>query len=326
MTTNPHLVLDGIAATAAAVGAARTILCVERDRSMVVAALRHALDERPTRPGSNPVELALTPNRYVAGQETALVHWLNGGEARPTFGARPFERGVGGRPTLVDNVETLANVGLIARYGDVWYRQVGTRSEPGSMLVTVAGDVGRPGVLEIPIGCQLGEVLSSAGAATVRAVLVGGYFGTWLAGDHLWRVPISVQGLAELGARPGCGVIAVVPDGVCALAEVAAVAGWFAANSAGQCGACLFGLADIAGAMRGVVDGAPGAADAARRWANMVKGGGACQLPDGAACFVESALAVFADEVEEHRSGRCHRPYAGHLPVPAPAPAPGGWR
>jgi NADH:ubiquinone oxidoreductase subunit F (NADH-binding) len=116
--------------------------------------------------------------------------------------------------------------------------------------------------------------------------------------------------------------VSVVPEHSCALAEVATVADWYAANSSGQCGPCLFGLADIAGAMRGLLAGEAGAEDAARRWTAMVRGRGACALPDGAAMFVESALDAFPDELAAHRRGGCGRPHGGYLPVPPP----GAWR
>jgi NADH:ubiquinone oxidoreductase subunit F (NADH-binding) len=214
LRANPHLVLDGMEAAAAAVGAARMILCVERDQTTVIRAVRLALAERP--PDSPPIQLALTPDPYVTGQEKALVHWLNGGEARPTFATRPFERGVSGRPTLVDNVETLANVALIARFGSDWFRQVGSADEPGSMLVTLAGGVPHPGVHEVPIGYPLEDILSDAGTSPIRAVLIGGYFGTWVSGDRLAGLRLSTDGMAAAGARPGCGLIAVIPSGVCA--------------------------------------------------------------------------------------------------------------
>ncbi len=151
---------------------------------------------------------------------------------------------------------------------------------------------------------------------------MGGYFGTWMAGGRAADAPLSRHGLAGFGARPGCGLVAPLPEGVCAMSEVASVARWYAANSAGQCGACMFGLADIAGALQGILQGDREAEVAARRWTEMVRGRGACQFPDGAAAFVDSALDVFTDELADHRRGCCCRPYRGYLPVPAP----GGWR
>jgi NADH:ubiquinone oxidoreductase subunit F (NADH-binding) len=315
----PHLVLDGVAAAAAAVGADRAVVCVERAHPDVAAAVGQALSERRDRLA---VRLALTPSRYVAGQETALVRWLDGGEARPVFGARPFARGVGGRPTLVDNVETLAHVALIARYGAEWYRQFGTADEPGTALVTVSGAVARPGVYEVPIGSTLRGLLDAVDAAPARAVLLGGYFGTWVPAERIPELTLSAQGLAPVKARLGCGVVCVMPEDACAVQEVAAVSDWYASQSAGQCGACVFGLADIATATHHLADGDHRAEAATRRWTGMVRRRGACQLPDGAAGFVDSALDAFVDELEEHHHRRCTRPYRGYLP----APAPGGWR
>ena len=92
-----------------------------------------------------PIEIAGIPGRYVSSEQSAIVQYLNGGPAKPTFSPpRPHERGVHGRPTLVNNVETLAHVALIARYGDSWFRGVGLPSAPGSTLVTVGGAVAGP--------------------------------------------------------------------------------------------------------------------------------------------------------------------------------------
>ncbi|HLH99878.1 MAG TPA: NADH-ubiquinone oxidoreductase-F iron-sulfur binding region domain-containing protein [Acidimicrobiales bacterium] len=315
LTASPHLVLDGMVAAALAVRAGTAILCVSEGRPDVLAAVRRAVAER-----RDPVEVvvAAVPDRYVAGQETALVNWLSGGDAVPTSGPRPARRGVRGRPTLVDNVETLAHVGLVARFGAGWFRSLGLPEEPGTALVTVAGGVARPGVYEVPIGYPLGQLLARAGAGPVGALAVGGYFGTWIDPVRGLAAPLSDAGLGPLGARLGAGCLAVLPTDSCALAEVAAVADWFAASSAGQCGPCLFGLADLAAAVRWLLAGRPEGAPAADRWSAMVEGRGGCHLPDGAARWVRSALAVLGQEIEWHRAGGCGRPYRGYLPAPVP--------
>src|SRR5204863_6491258 len=118
----------------------------------------------------------------VASEESALLHGLNGGPAKPTLvPPRPHERGLGGRTTLVANVETLAHVALIARHGASWFRELGTEGHTGSALVTLAGAVARPGVHELALGTPLGRAIESRGpASAARAVLVGGYYGSWL--------------------------------------------------------------------------------------------------------------------------------------------------
>jgi len=328
MALAPHLVLDGAVAAARAVGADRAIICVERSAKGAIRALRAALAERhAARMDAIELSVALTPNRYVAGEASALVHWLNGGDARPTFSPhRQAERGVRGRPTLVDNVETLAHLALIARYRGEWWRSVGTAEDPGSALVTISGAVARPGVYEIPLGARLAGVLAAAGGPThaVQAVLVGGYFGSWLPAAAIDQARLDASSLREWGAGLGCGALAVLPEGACGLAESARVTAWLAGQNAGQCGPCVFGLPAIAGAMDAMVQGDNhGVAQReAGRWTELVRGRGACKHPDGTAQFVASSLKTFAGEIEAHRRrGPCPGP-AGLLPVPAP----GAWR
>jgi len=325
----PHLVLDGAVAAAGAVGAAQVIICVERsgaEAQAARAAVETAVEGRRGVHGLD-IRVEATPGRYVAGEETALVQWLNGGEAKPAFvPPRPFEKGVGGRPTLVDNAETLAHLALIARYGAAWFRSVGTVTDPGSALMTISGAVAAPGVYEVPLGAPLIDVLGHAGAAPERieAVLVGGYFGTWIHGADLARVELTTGSLADVGAAFGCGVAAVVPTGTCPLAESARVVRWLADQNAGQCGPCMLGLPAMADAMDAVVRGdrTGGALAALQRYAGLVRGRGACKHPDGAVRLVDSTIRTFADHIATHgRHGAC-RPTAPLLPTPAG----GGWR
>jgi NADH:ubiquinone oxidoreductase subunit F (NADH-binding) len=326
----PHLVLDGAVVAAEAVGASEAIVCVERTATKAVRAVESAIVERRAQ-GIDGVrlQLAQTPDRYVVGEESALVHWLNGGEAKPTIvPPRVFEKGVGGRPTLVQNVETLANIALIARFGADWFRTVGTDADAGSTLVTVSGGVARPGVYEVALGISLGEVLRAAGAVPgeVMAVLAGGYFGSWIPSGAIGKLTLTVDSLRTVDARLGSGVLAVLPTSSCGLVESARVARWLSDQTAGQCGPCVNGLAAIAGAMevlvRGDVDGL--AERQLSRWVEVVKGRGACKHPDGAAHFVESSLRVFAGEIADHRrAGPCA---GSRAPALLPVPSPGGWR
>jgi NADH:ubiquinone oxidoreductase subunit F (NADH-binding) len=274
------------------------------------------------------IRLATTPGRYLTGEESALVHWLNGGEAKPTFvPPRPFEKGVGGRPTLVQNVETLAHLALIGRFGADWFRSVGTGPDPGSALVTVSGAVTRPGVQETPLGTPLVSLLDTAGASSaVQAVLVGGYFGTWLPASAVASAVLSPRSLGPAGPGMGCGAIVALPAPVCGAAESARVARWLADQTAGQCGPCVHGLDAIARAMAALVSGDwNGHAQAQlERWLEMIKGRGACKHPDGAARFVESSLLVFADEISRHRrQGPCP---AANQAAFLPLPTAGAWR
>jgi len=240
------------------------------------------------------------------------VHYLNGGTAVPLFvPPRPFERGVRGRPTLVANVETLANVALISRHGAGWFRSLGAPDAPGSALVTVGGAVRQPGVYEIALGTPLRDVLALAGAAgpDVQAVLAGGYFGSWLAGRQALDAPASQPGLRAAGASFGAGILLVLPPGGCGLAETARIVRYLAGQSAGQCGPCVYGLPEIAAALEEIAFGSGGrnrwAPRAVRELSGLVEGRGACHLPDGVARLAASALRVFAEDVRHHERGPC---------------------
>ena len=313
----PHLVIDGMVAAAVAVGADHAVLCIDRRDNTTAAAAERALAER-RRHDPVAVSLAFPPARYVAGQETALVNWLNGGDARPTFAPpRPSDRGVDGRPTLVDNAETLANVALIARHGAAAYRQAGEADEPGNILVTARGALARPGVHELPIGAPIAPLF---GPEPTGAVLIGGYFGSWLTPEQARRAELSNRALRPLGASLGCGLVAALPAGHCPLHEVDAVLAWLAANSAGQCGACVNGLPALSHAFSDLAAGDRTGSAATRldRWAPMIAGRGACKLPDGAIRFLDSARAVFADHIEVHRRhGACPPNRTNVLPTPA---------
>jgi NADH:ubiquinone oxidoreductase subunit F (NADH-binding) len=325
----PHLVLDGAVLAARAVGARRVVLCVHRG-SPYAAGLGRAVAERTADPVQ--FELAHVPPRYVSSEESALMRFLNTGEARPlAIPPRPFERGVDGRPTLVDNVETLAHLATIAAWGPVWFREVGTAADPGSTLVTIGGAVGQPGVYEIALGSALREVLDLAGAYPgASAALVGGYFGEWVplpAGDWL---PISHDAGDAHGATIGAGAILALPREACGLVETARVFGYLAGESAGQCGPCRFGLPAVAAQLHALAISRldePGYHLLAHRL-GIIAGRGACRHPDGATRLAASALRIFADDVRNHLigyvcAGLRHPPV---LPVPAPEVVDWGWQ
>jgi NADH:ubiquinone oxidoreductase subunit F (NADH-binding) len=326
----PHLVLDGISLAAESIGAGEAFLCVDGEHEGLIRHLAEAVEARQ-RSGTDAtsVRVAAVPTGYVASEESALVHLLNGGPALPTFvPPRPFQKGVRGRPTLVSNVETLANIALIARYGPDWFRGVGTRAAPGSALITIAGSVRKPGVHEIALGTSMHEVMAAAGglAEAPQAILAGGYFGGWLPASGALDLPVSGPDLRAAGASLGAGILAVVPESACGIAETARIARYLAGQSAGQCGPCVNGLPAIADAMEHIAW--RGRDPRAQNWLTqlfgLVEGRGACHFPDGAARLVASALRVFAADVRQHlRRGPCDRARrAPTLPVPGLGPDP----
>ena len=282
MARSPQLVLDGAVLAAEMIGASKAVVVVHRGVREIVA---EAVAERVrARSGRVRLEVRTAADRFVAGQASAVVHWIQRGVPTPT--ATPphlSRRGLRGAPTLVQNVETLAHLALIARYGASWFRSAGTPAEPGSMLVTVLGAVRRPAVLEVEIGMPVGEVLELAGGASAppQALLLGGYFGTWVDAAEAVGLPFSSAGLADLGAGPGAGLIAALPAGACGLAETARVVRYLAGESAGQCGPCRFGLPAIAGEVERLADGRGADPGLLQRWLAQVDGRGGCAHPGG---------------------------------------------
>jgi NADH:ubiquinone oxidoreductase subunit F (NADH-binding) len=301
LTAAPHLVLDGAVLAAHAVGAAELVICLHEGDPLGYA-LTAALAERAD---PVPVRLRPVPPRYVASEESALVNLIETGDARPTSRPpRPDQRGVHGRATLIGNVETFAHLALIARHGPEWFRTTGTPDTPGTVLVTVTGAVGRAGVHEVAAGTPIGAVLDLARAAPdAQAVLAGGIAGTWLPLPAAAAVPLAHGDLAAAGAVLGVGALVVLPAAACGLAETARIVRHLAAESAGQCGPCMFGLPALAGDLAAVVHGAAVDARLRQRLA-VIDGRGACRHPDGAVRVAATALRVFAADLHRHLTGR----------------------
>ncbi|WP_433279158.1 NADH-ubiquinone oxidoreductase-F iron-sulfur binding region domain-containing protein [Pseudonocardia xinjiangensis] len=303
----PHLVIDGVLLACHAVGADEATICVgEGDAHAwyVYQALQARRHEEIT------IRVAQVPHRYVASEESALVNFLNTGDARPTVTPpRPAERGVGGRPTLVDNVETLAHLGLITRFGAEWFRAAGTAESPGTTLVTVGGAVRRPGVYEVELGTPVGAVLAEAGGESepLQAVQMGGLGGSWMPIEQTHALPLAHEECREAGTVMGTAALVALPERACGIAETARTLRYLAVESAGQCGPCMFGLPAIADDVDELVRGGDPSGETLDRLRNrlgMIQGRGACAHPDGASRFAAAALRVFADDIADHVAGR----------------------
>ncbi|MEV4512804.1 NADH-ubiquinone oxidoreductase-F iron-sulfur binding region domain-containing protein [Dactylosporangium sp. NPDC049525] len=303
----PHLVLDGLQLAAAAVGAAKAYLYV---RQATAGQLVRAVQERRAAGWDRAaVVVHHAQEAFLSGEESAVVSALSGGRAVPRDKLRRVtESGVGGAPTLVQNVETLAHLALVARHGAGWFRHVGTAREPGTFLATVSGPVAAPGVHEVPHGVALGELLAAAGGpvAPLRAVLVGGFHGAWVPAP-LAGVPMSREGLAPYGASPGAGAVIPLAAGQCGIARTARIVGYLAGAGAQQCGPCLNGLPRLAASMAALarMAGDRDLPAGVARLAALVHGRGACGHPDGTVRLIRSAMTVFADDVTAHLHGTC---------------------
>ena len=292
------LVLDGLHLVGDALGATTRLLAVDANAKLAngLEVLRAGVEVRRLRGG------------FVAGQESALVNQLDGHTAVPSDPLVPVrERGLGGRPTLVLNAETLAQVALLARFGPAWFRSAGTPTDPGTFLATVSGSdpalVRTPGVLEVGRGTSLRTVLGAGGTdlAAAGPALVGGYHGAWVA--DLDRPLTRDPG----GAAPGSGVVHVLHRDRCPVAATARVADFLAASSARQCGPCVNGLPHLAGLLHRLAWPGVGT-DVVReveRVRALVTGRGACAHPDGTARLVGSLLGELGDHVTGHLAGVC---------------------
>jgi NADH:ubiquinone oxidoreductase subunit F (NADH-binding) len=303
LTMAPHLVLDGATGLAQALRARQVIVAVHD--AAAAASVRAAIQERQD---TVDIQVSDTPGRFVAGEARAVLRVLEGGPAVPP-GRRvlPTRKGYNGRPTFLSNVETFAQLAVLARLGSRAFSSTGLISEPGTQLLTVAGSVQRPGVIETPTGIPLTTVLQYAGAATDAPVLVGGYHGRWLPrpdGVILGRPDVSTGIVVALGAD------------TCPLGEVHRVVQWLASQSAGQCGPCVFGLAALVDDFDRLLLGDPAGWHDAHRHLGLVPGRGACAHPDGSARFLASALEVFGEDIRMHLGGGCGRAVQGVLPVP----------
>lgn len=302
----PHLVLDGLTLAAFAVGATEAYLAVHDGNARLMANLEGAIHSRAVA-GIDPVRIQLIgiDNRYVASEQTAIVQHINGGAGLPTYSPpRTHERGVSGRPTAVSNAETLAHLAMIGRYGAAWFRETGLPEDPGTTLVTVSGAIRRPGVYEVELGTPIGEVLLRAGGPAERpqAVLTGGYFGTWLPAEAAWHVPLARSGLRAAGAAMGAGILVVLPQSCCGIAETARVVRYLANSGAGQCGPCIFGLPALADALEDLAyqGGRGNAAERVAGLIPLIEGRGACRHPDGATQLAASACLAFRHDVHWH--------------------------
>jgi NADH:ubiquinone oxidoreductase subunit F (NADH-binding) len=303
----PHLVIDGLRLAASIVSAENVFVYIS-DR-LAADAVQAAITEvdHDVFAGLSITVRTVDPG-YVAGEETAAVRAINGGPAKPTDKPpRPFDEGVGGLPTMVSNVETLALIPFIARHGAEAFRQQGTSASPGTFLATITGAGRPPALYELPHGLAFTELLETHGVPTdqVHGVLMGGYFAGLLNNDVL-DATLDHESLRGLDSGLGCGAITILTDD-CPVAVAASVMAYFDRENAGQCGSCFNGTAAMSAVTEALRDGVATDEDLARleRWSVVLRGRGACATLDAATNVAASLLSAFPQIVERHLAGEC---------------------
>jgi NADH-quinone oxidoreductase subunit F len=327
----PHQLLEGCLIAAFTVRAKASFIYVNQEYEEERANLEKAIEQARTRGllGTNvlgtgldlDIELFAGQGSYVAGEETAMLESMQGRPAmprqKPPF--YPTDFGLYGKPTLVNNVETLCNVPRILRNGAGWFAQVGTEKCPGTMLFSLSGAVNKPGIYEMPMGAPLRRLIEEFGGGVprgrkVKAVFPGGPSFAMVTADQL-DLPMDFESLKKAGTGLGSAGVIVVDDATCMVAQTLHFSNFFKVESCGQCPPCRMGTINLATLMTKIEngEGTQNDLDSLLQLCGFVKGTGYCTLVTGAAVLVQSALRLFRQEFEEHLTlKRC--PYK-----PAPA-------
>lgn len=309
----PHQVIEGALIAAIAVKASELVFYVNPHLADGLEAMRQATDAwagcdllaQVSAAIGRAVALRVTPSsgRYVGGEETAVISWLEGGfpfpRRKPPY---PFEAGVGGRPTLINNTETLANVPHILKNGAAWYQALGLGAAAGSKLFSLSGDVLNPGLYELPMGTSLQDLVFGHGGGMLdgrafKAVFTGGPSNTLLTARDL-DVALDFDSVRARNARLGTGAMIVISEGTSIVRKVAEYVGFFASNSCGQCPSCKCGTFQMARLLERIATGRGTDADrqALDHLCAILPGSGRCALIDGAVTVVKSSLDTFPDE------------------------------
>ncbi len=309
----PHQVIEGALIAAVYTRANNVILYINPHLTEALAATRAAIEQWQQHDLFKRIETHLgkpltvkvveSSGRYIGGEETAVISWLNGGFPFPQFKPPfPFQKGVAGEPTLLNNTETLANVPHILRNGVAWYRGLGKANGVGTKLYSLSGDVLNPGLYELPMGITLRELIDNYGGGmleglTFKAVFTGGPSNNLLTAKDL-DVPLDFVSVKERQSGLGTGAMIVISEGTSVVRKVAQYIQFFADNSCGQCPPCKGGTFQLARLVERVDNGISTDEDlrALQNLVNIMPGGGRCGLITGAATVVASSMRTFPNE------------------------------
>jgi NADH:ubiquinone oxidoreductase subunit F (NADH-binding) len=319
LRTNPYQVLEGLVIAAYAVGAERAYIGLKETFTEEVATVSRALEEMQEADalGGISVEIIPGPDLYLLGEETGMEEAIEGRLPLPRA-VRPFMLGLFARPpddnpTLVNNVETLANIPHILADGADWLRATGTETSPGTMVFTICGDVRREGVFELPLGTPIRHLVEEvaggpADGRTVKALFPGAS-NTVILPEEL-DTPMDFDSMRQVGSGLGSAGFAVFDDSACMVRAAYLYSRFLYVESCGQCPACKFGTEEVTNALRAIEAGQGSDRDAEFILvrARGSTDGQKCALPTGESLLMQSVVQVFSDEFRAHLGASCPRP------------------
>jgi NADH-quinone oxidoreductase subunit F len=334
MEGNPHSVIEGLMIAARAIGADQTLVYVRAEYPLAVERMKRAVidAEREGILGSNVFGTGLSlkcdvmegAGAFVCGEETAMIASIEGRRGMPTPKPPfPAQSGLWGKPTIINNVETLAHVSRIINEGPQAFRSIGTPESPGTKTFALTGHVANTGLVEVPFGTKLRDiVLEISGGVTddagkpmkngFKAVQIGGPSGGCLTEDHL-DLPLSYDSLRAVGAMVGSGGLVVLNQRTCMVSIARFFMEFTQRESCGKCVLCREGTKQLLALLDDVIEGRAdaGTLDLLEKLGRAVQVGSLCGLGKTAPNPVLSTLRYFRKEYEEHifekrcRTGRC---------------------
>ncbi|MBW3561814.1 MAG: SLBB domain-containing protein [Actinobacteria bacterium] len=317
---NPFQIIEGLLIALHATGAEAGYVCLKRRFDVELDRAARAIGALANEgwEGADRIELVTGPDDYLFGEEKAMLEVIEGKLAMPRI-LPPFEIGLFAtinepNPTVVNNVESYANVPLIIANGPEWFREAGTESSPGTMLFTVVGDVDTPGVYELPLGTLLSTLLDIAGAEDVKAIFSG--TSNAVITPDLLDTPLGFDEFDERDIGMGSGGFIVYDSSHCIVRVVATLSEFLAIESCGQCNACKLGTQAITETLHKIDrgDGVQEDLDALLERCATVTDQNRCYLPVGEQLTVGSALHRFAEEFAAHLGAEC--PSERQPPIP----------
>jgi NADH-quinone oxidoreductase subunit F len=321
---DPHELLEGMICSAYAIQAGVAYIFIRGEYTLAARRLAKAIAEAYEKGylGKNilgsgydlELHLHTSAGRYICGEETGLLNALEGKRANPRAKPPyPQVSGLFGKPTVVNNVETLCNVPHIINNGAEWFKGLGLTEDSGTKLYGVSGKVKNPGCWELPMGTTVREILEEhAGGMRdgfkLRGLLPGGASTDFLTEEHL-DVPMDFNAVAKVGSRMGTGTMIILDDKTCPVGMVWSLTRFFAQESCGWCTPCWSGLQWAEEILRGLEagEGEPEDLDRLESLTRMMGPGHThCALAPGAAEPLQSALKYFKEDFERHiREKRC---------------------